>query len=142
MSERVHSTLPGMLAMHSAIDQGSWASLLPFVQLAYNISFSAKMHETPFFLMFTKTNYMTTLYYCFVSAAVICSTSASACVPNVLLCEPSYFRIPPVLFVLQYFSHFLLVLIDSFVVLCDEIRLSVEFVTVGFLGICRQYCFD
>ena len=23
---------------------------------------------------------------------------------------------------------------------CDEIRLSVEFVTVGFLGICRQYC--
>ena len=25
---------------------------------------------------------------------------------------------------------------------CDEIRLSVEFVTVGFLGICRQYCCD
>ena len=23
---------------------------------------------------------------------------------------------------------------------CDEMRLSVEFVTVGFLGICRQYC--
>ena len=25
---------------------------------------------------------------------------------------------------------------------CDEMRLSVEFVTVGFLGICRQYCYD
>ena len=25
---------------------------------------------------------------------------------------------------------------------CDEIRLSVEFVTVGFLGVCRQYCCD
>ena len=25
---------------------------------------------------------------------------------------------------------------------CDEMRLSVEFVTVGFLGICRQYCWD
>ena len=25
---------------------------------------------------------------------------------------------------------------------CDEMRLSVEFVTVGFLGICRQYCCD
>ena len=27
-------------------------------------------------------------------------------------------------------------------VVCDEMRLSVEFVTVGFLGICRQYCCD
>ena len=25
---------------------------------------------------------------------------------------------------------------------CDEIRLSVEFVTVGFLGICRHSCCD
>ena len=25
---------------------------------------------------------------------------------------------------------------------CDEMRLSVEFVTVGFLGICRQYWCD
>ena len=25
---------------------------------------------------------------------------------------------------------------------CDEMRLSVELVTVGFLGICRQYCWD
>ena len=25
---------------------------------------------------------------------------------------------------------------------CDEMRLSVEFVTVGFQGICRQYCCD
>ena len=25
---------------------------------------------------------------------------------------------------------------------CDKIRLSVEFVTVGFLGICGQYCCD
>ena len=25
---------------------------------------------------------------------------------------------------------------------CDEIRLSVEFVTVGFLGICRHLCCD
>ena len=41
-----------MLAMHSAIDQSNWATLLPFVQLAHNTSFSATMHETPFFLMF------------------------------------------------------------------------------------------
>ena len=27
-------------------------------------------------------------------------------------------------------------------VVCDEMRLSVEFVTVGFLGICRQYWCD
>ena len=30
----------------------------------------------------------------------------------------------------------------AYLVPCDEIRLSVEFVTVGFLGICRQYCCD
>ena len=41
-----------MLAMHSAIDQSNWASLLLFVQLAHNTSFSATMHDTPFFLMF------------------------------------------------------------------------------------------
>lgn len=52
VSERVHSTMHNMLAMHSAIDQSNWASLLPFVQLAHNTSFSATMHETPFFLMF------------------------------------------------------------------------------------------
>ena len=38
--------------MHSTIDQSNWASLLPFVQLAHNTSFSATMHQTPFFLMF------------------------------------------------------------------------------------------
>ena len=52
VSERVHSTMHNMLAMHSAIDQSNWASLLPFVQLAPNTSFSTTMHETPFFSMF------------------------------------------------------------------------------------------
>ena len=49
VSERVHSTMHVMLAMHSSIEQDNWASLLPFVQLAHNTSFSATMHETPFF---------------------------------------------------------------------------------------------
>ena len=49
VSERVHSTMHAMLAMHSSIKQDNWASLLPFVQLAHNTSFSATMHETPFF---------------------------------------------------------------------------------------------
>ena len=52
VSERVHSTMHSVLAMPSAIDQSNWATLLPFVQLAHNTSFSATMHETPFFLMF------------------------------------------------------------------------------------------
>ena len=52
VSERVHSTMHTMLAMNSSIKQDSWASLLSFVQLAHNTSFSATMHETPFFLMF------------------------------------------------------------------------------------------
>ena len=52
VSERVHSTMHSMLAMHSAIDQSNWATLLPFVQLAHNTTFSATMHEAPFFLMF------------------------------------------------------------------------------------------
>ena len=52
VSQRLHSTMHSMLAMHSAMDQSNWASLLPFVQLAHNTSFSATMHETPFFLMF------------------------------------------------------------------------------------------
>ena len=52
VSERVHSTMHSMLAMHSAIDQSNWATLVPFVQLAHNTSFSATMHETPFFFMF------------------------------------------------------------------------------------------
>ena len=52
VSERVHSTLHNMLAMHSATDQSNWATLLPFVQLAHNTSFSATMHETPFFSRF------------------------------------------------------------------------------------------
>ena len=38
--------------MHSKIDQINWTTLLPFVQLAQNTSFSATMHDTPFFLMF------------------------------------------------------------------------------------------
>ena len=29
VSERVHSTMHAMLAMHSSIEQGNWASLLP-----------------------------------------------------------------------------------------------------------------
>ena len=40
-----------MLAMHSWIKHDNWASLLLFVQLAYNTSVSATMHETPLFLM-------------------------------------------------------------------------------------------
>ena len=52
VSERVHSTMHAMLAMHSSIDRNNWAELLPFVQLAYNTSFSTNMHETPYFLMF------------------------------------------------------------------------------------------
>ena len=52
VSERVHSTMHSMLAMHSAVDQSNCATLLPFVQLAHNTSFSATMHETLFFLMF------------------------------------------------------------------------------------------
>ena len=52
VSERVHSRMHAMLAMHSSIKQDNWASLLPFVQLAHNTSFSATMHETPFFSMF------------------------------------------------------------------------------------------
>ena len=38
--------------MHSAIDRSKWASLLPFVHLAHDTSFSATIYETPFFLMF------------------------------------------------------------------------------------------
>ena len=47
VSERVHSTMRSMPAMHSAIVQGNWASVLPFVQLAH-ICFIATMQETPF----------------------------------------------------------------------------------------------
>ena len=36
--------------LHS--DQGPELALLPFIQLAYNTSFSSTIHETPFFLMF------------------------------------------------------------------------------------------
>ena len=35
--------------MHSAIYQSNWASLLQFVHLTRNTSFSAAMHETPFY---------------------------------------------------------------------------------------------
>lgn len=52
VSERVHSTMHAMLAMHSSMGRDNWAELLPMVQLAYNTSFSATMHETPYFLMF------------------------------------------------------------------------------------------
>ena len=52
VSERVHSTMHSMLAMHSAVDQSHWATLFTFVQSAHNTNFSATMHETPFFLMF------------------------------------------------------------------------------------------
>ena len=41
-----------MLSMHSSLNHDNWASLLPFVQLAHNTSFSATVHETPFFIMF------------------------------------------------------------------------------------------
>ena len=52
VSERVHSTMHAMLAMHSSMGRDNWAELLPMVQLAYNTSFNATMHETPYFLMF------------------------------------------------------------------------------------------
>ena len=54
VSERVHSTMHAMLAMHSSMGRDNWAELLPMVQLAYNTSFSATMHETPYFLMFER----------------------------------------------------------------------------------------
>ena len=41
-----------LIAWHSSLNHDIWASLLPFVQLAYNTSFSATVHETPFFIMF------------------------------------------------------------------------------------------
>ena len=43
-----------MLDMHSAIEISSWASLLPFVQQAHNTNFSATMHETYLFFMFSR----------------------------------------------------------------------------------------
>ena len=49
VSERVYSTMHSMLAMHSTINQSNWSTLLPFVQLAHNTSFSATMHETALF---------------------------------------------------------------------------------------------
>ena len=52
VSERMHSTLHGMLSMYGNIAQNNWAEVLPFIQLAHNTSFSSTMHETPFFLMF------------------------------------------------------------------------------------------
>ena len=52
VSGRVHSTMHAMLAMHGSMNRDNWAPLLPFIQLAYNTSFSSTMHETPFFLMF------------------------------------------------------------------------------------------
>ena len=41
-----------LIAWRSSRNHDIWASLLPFVQLAYNTSFSATVHETPFFIMF------------------------------------------------------------------------------------------
>ena len=52
VSERLHSTLHSVVSMYSSLNHDNWASLLPFVQLAYNTSFSATTHETPFFIMF------------------------------------------------------------------------------------------
>ena len=43
VSERVHATMHAMLAMHSSMNRDNWASLLPFIQLAYNTSFSSTM---------------------------------------------------------------------------------------------------
>ena len=54
MSERVHSTVHAMLSMYSNIAQNKWAEVLPFIQLAQDISFSKTMHKTPFFLMFER----------------------------------------------------------------------------------------
>ncbi|MEM7282981.1 MAG: DDE-type integrase/transposase/recombinase [Pseudomonadota bacterium] len=52
VSERVHSTLHAMLAMHSSVNQDNWASMLPYLQMAYNTSFNTTVHETPYFLLF------------------------------------------------------------------------------------------
>lgn len=47
-----------MLAMHSSMNRDKCASLLPFIQLAYN---SSTMHETPFFLMYVWSEATTTV---------------------------------------------------------------------------------
>ena len=40
-----------MLAMYSNLSFGSWAEMLPFVQLAHNRAYSTTLQETPHFLM-------------------------------------------------------------------------------------------
>ncbi|CAM9631378.1 unnamed protein product, partial [Sphacelaria rigidula] len=50
--ERVHSNLHAMLTMRSSVEQDNWASLLPFVLMAYNTSFNTLVQETPYILMF------------------------------------------------------------------------------------------
>ena len=54
VSERVHSTMHAMLAMHMSVGNKNWASLLPFVQMAYNTSYHSTVHETPYFLFFRR----------------------------------------------------------------------------------------
>ena len=46
VSERVHSTMHAVLAMHSSMGLDNWAELLLMVQLAYNTSFSATSTTT------------------------------------------------------------------------------------------------
>ena len=56
-------------------------------------------------------------------------------------CTPAL-RLPKGLERIFVFFAPLLVRVPGTAVACDEMRLSVEFVTVGFLGIWRQYCCD
>lgn len=49
VSERVHSTMYTMLAMQSSIEQDNWVTVLPFVQLAYDTSFSTTVMKYPSF---------------------------------------------------------------------------------------------
>ena len=40
--------------MHSTVDQSTWTTPLPFVQLAHNTNFSETMYETQLFSMFER----------------------------------------------------------------------------------------
>lgn len=52
VSERVHSTLHAMLAMHMSVGNKNWAPMLPFVQMAYDTSYQNTVHETPYLSIF------------------------------------------------------------------------------------------
>ena len=63
VSERVHSNLHAMLAMHSSVKQDNWASMLPLVQMAYNTSFNSTVQETPLLPHVRTTTKITSRHY-------------------------------------------------------------------------------